>query len=224
MEATSSGQPVASQRIADVIAERILNGEMPPGTRIKQDGLADELRTSRIPVREALRILESRGLVHLRANAGAWVTHMSLRDLELSYEIRERIEPLLLVESLPHLTDAHLGRMREIQDAIQANQDVEQFLVLDRQFHWTSYVEDAAPHLAGMIERLWDTTQHYRRAYMHLAESQNSWLASTEHELLLAALQSHDPGTAASVLALHIRRTRIALAAHPDLFAEEPPG
>jgi DNA-binding GntR family transcriptional regulator len=223
MGAPASGQPVASQRIADVIAGRILSGHMPPGTRIKQDELADELRTSRIPVREALRILESRGLVHLRANAGAWVTHMSLRDLELSYEIRERIEPLLLVESLPHLTDEHLGQMRDIQDAIEANQDVEQFLVLDRQFHWTSYREEAAPHLAGMIERLWDTTQHYRRAYMHLAESQNSWIASTEHRLLLAALESRDQGTAAGVLALHIRRTRVALTQHPDLFADEPP-
>ncbi|MET0766384.1 MAG: GntR family transcriptional regulator, partial [Aeromicrobium sp.] len=55
----SSVSPVASQRIADVIRERILAGEMPPGTRIKQDELADELATSRIPVREALRILDS---------------------------------------------------------------------------------------------------------------------------------------------------------------------
>jgi DNA-binding GntR family transcriptional regulator len=217
---TSKASPVASERIADIIADRILTGRLRPGARIKQDELADELETSRIPVREALRILDSRGLVTLRANAGAWVTRMTLRDLELSYEIRERIEPLLLAESLPHLTEADIAEMESLQVQIEENDDVERFLVLDRQFHWASYRRHSAPQLAVMVGRLWDTTQHYRRAFVQLTHSQGSWIITAEHRLLLEAVRGQDLDSAATVLAMHIRRTRVALARHTELFDE----
>jgi DNA-binding GntR family transcriptional regulator len=217
---TSKASPVASERIADIIADRILTGRLRPGARIKQDELADELETSRIPVREALRILDSRGLVTLRANAGAWVTRMTLRDLELSYEIRERIEPLLLAESLPHLTEADIAEMESLQVQIEENDDVERFLVLDRQFHWASYRRHSAPQLAVMVGRLWDTTQHYRRAFVQLTHSQGSWIITAEHRLLLEAVRAQDLDSANTVLAMHIRRTRVALARHTELFDE----
>ncbi len=60
---------VASKRVADVIAERILSGQLKPGDWIKQDKLAEELKLSRIPVRDGLRILDARGLVKLGAEA-----------------------------------------------------------------------------------------------------------------------------------------------------------
>lgn len=203
--------PVASQRVADILAERILSGELLPGTRIKQDDLAEELKTSRIPVRDALRILETRGLVTLRANAGARVASMTLRDLELSYEIRERIEPLLLIDSIPNLTDADVAEMRHAQDEIEQTRDVERFLLLDRQFHWAAYRGQRAPQLAQMIERLWDTTQGYRREYVKLALSNGARNVATEHRLLIEAVERRDADTASAVLVLHIRRTRVGL-------------
>jgi DNA-binding GntR family transcriptional regulator len=214
--------PVASHRIADIVADRILTGRLAPGQRIKQDELADELGGSRLPVREALRILESRGLVTLKANSGAWVASMSLRDLDLSYEIRERIEPLLLTDSLRGLTSSDLDDMRAIQDEIEANDDLERFLALDRQFHWLSYSRHSAPQLAAIIERLWDTTQHYRRAFVRLARKEGSWIIDAEHRLLLEALARKDAVDASTVLGMHIRRTRVALAHHPELL-ESPP-
>jgi DNA-binding GntR family transcriptional regulator len=215
--------PVASQRIATALADRILSGELAPGTRIKQDELADELKSSRIPVREALRILSARGLVTLRANTGAWVSQMRLHDLQVSYKIRERLEPLLLEESLPRLTDAHVARMQSIQDQIEVNDDVEQFLVLDRELHWTSYAGHRAAQLADMIERLWDTTQHYRRAFTRLAGQQRSWIINAEHRLLIEAIAERDTDAACATLAQHIRRTRVELAGHLELFPEDPP-
>lgn len=211
--------PVASQRIADVLARRILAGELAPGARIKQDELAIELNASRIPVREALRILESRGLVTLRANSGAWVAEMSLHDLGLSYQIREQIEPLLLRESLPRLAGSDLDRMRELQAKIEGTDDVEQFLVLDRTFHWTSYVGGRAPQLSLMVERLWDTTQHYRRAFTRLAGTERAWIINAEHQLLIEALAARDLENASTVLTMHIRRTRLELGRHPELMS-----
>ena len=202
-------QPAASTRVADILAERILSGKLPPGARIKQDELAEELNTSRIPVRDALRILESRGLVTLRANIGARVTRMTLHDLELAYEIRERIEPLLLAESIPHLTDEDAAEMRRIQEQIEATSDVDQFLTLDRRFHWTSYSGHRAPQLAQIIARLWDTTQSYRRAYFPV-ERDRARAIYAEHHLFLEAIERRDADTATAVLVMHIRRTRVA--------------
>lgn len=215
---TAEPSSVVSQRVADVLADRILSGHLVAGARIKQDELADEFATSRIPVREALRILETRGLVVLKANAGAWVSSMTLRDLELSYEIRERIEPLLLAESLPRLSEDQVRHLGELQERIEENDDVERFLELDREFHWTSYAGNDAPHLAAMVARLWDTTQFYRRAYVKMTGGQGSWVINSEHRLLLEAIQRRDLDSATALLALHIRRTRGALAAHPELM------
>ncbi len=218
MPTSSPGTPVASQRVAEVIAGRILSGELAPGTRIKQEELAAELGASRVPVREALRILESRGLVGLRANSGAWVAEMTADDLALSYQIRERIEPLLLLDSLPRLTEADVAELRQVQEAIEATHDVEEFLVLDRELHWISYRGHRTTLLATMVERLWDTTQHYRREFMRLSGGPRSWVTNSEHRLLIEALERRDASAAQDVLALHIRRTRVELGQHPELF------
>lgn len=212
--------PVASQRVADIIAERILAGTLSPGTRIKQDELAEELNTSRIPVRDALRILETRGLVTLRANAGAKVASMTLKDLEISYEIRERVEPLLLADSIPNLTKSDVEQMALLADQMEETTDVERFLNLDRQFHWISYRGHDAPQLAQIVERLWDTTQGYRREYVKLALSFGARNVAAEHRLMIEAVARGDAETATAVLVLHIRRTRVGLRNYTDIGSQ----
>jgi DNA-binding GntR family transcriptional regulator len=214
----SEGAGVASQRIADQLRERILTGRLAPGTRIIQDELAEELRTSRLPVREALRIVASQGLVTLRANQGAWVTRMDMRECDLTYRMRERLEPMLLTESAPHLTDDDIDELSELQDRIERGTDVEDFLVLDRRLHWTVYRHHNADELASVCARLWDTTQHYRRAFTRLTGSQRGWIIGAEHRLLIQALRDRDHVSAEQVLELHIRRTRVELSRHPEVF------
>lgn len=210
--------PVASQRIADHVREQILGGRLPPGTRIRQDDLAAELGASRLPVREALRILHTRGLVTLEANRGAWVTQLDRDDCELSYEIRERLEPLLLRRSMRHLDEADLAELDALQDAIEASTDHEEFLVLDRRLHWATYRRAEATELQAIIERLWDTTQHYRRAFTYLSGTHRRWIINAEHRLLLQSLRDGDAVEAERVLTMHIRRTRIELRQHPEVF------
>ncbi|MFB0913647.1 MAG: GntR family transcriptional regulator, partial [Pontimonas sp.] len=94
----------AAQRIADSLRESILGGELSPGDRIVQEDLSARYGGSRIPVREALRQLESDGLVRLVANTGAWVASLTLAECSEVYQTRERLEPLLLRFSAEHLT------------------------------------------------------------------------------------------------------------------------
>lgn len=217
----SKDQPnVASQRVADILAERILSGDLAPGARIKQDELAEELDTSRIPVRDALRMLEARGLVTMRANAGARVTSLTRRDLEISYEIRERIEPLLLAESIPNLTEQDIADMRAVMERNESVTDVDEAIALGREFHWIAYRRHNTPLLAQIVERVWDTTQSYRRAYLKLVFSGVSRVHDTEHRLLFDAISRREVETAQAVLVMHIRRTRTGLVRYGHLLAE----
>ncbi|KMS50848.1 GntR family transcriptional regulator [Novosphingobium barchaimii LL02] len=225
---SSSLQGVASQRVADILAGRILSGELPPGARIKQDELADELATSRIPVRDALRMLEARGLVVIRANAGARVMTLTRRDLEVSYEIRERIEPLLLADSVPHLTGEDLADLRKVMERNQGATDVEEAMALEREFHWITYRRHSTPLLAQIVERIWDTTQSYRRDYRKLAMGHTMTGAGrthdVEHQLLYDAVAKKEVETAQAALVLHIRRTRAELARHSGVLANPGSG
>lgn len=204
---------VASERVADLLAERILTGQLPPGTRIKQDELADELEMSRIPVRDALRILESRGLVTLKPNAGARVSTLSAHDMDISYQIREQLEPMLLADSMPNLTDADIEEMGRIKDIMDKATDADEFLPLNRQFHFASFRGHRAPLLAQIVERLWDTTQSYRRAYANLAlqDAERLTIMRSERELLLGAIRRREYDLAPRILAMHIRRSHMGL-------------
>ena len=154
----------------------------------------------------------------LRSNRGAWVSKLDQRDCDLSYKIRERLEPLLLSESMASFTAEDVNGLVELQEQIEANSDVEQFLVLDRQLHWATYKYHDAQQLATMVARLWDTTQHYRRAFSHLTGSQRAWIINSEHRLLIEAIRVQDGAMAQRVLAMHIKRTRSELNNHPEVF------
>src|ERR1700750_1987647 len=128
-----------SERIAAHLRQAILNGELPPGTRIRQEEIAERLRNSRLPVREALRMLESEGLTQLEANKSARVPALNRDELDVVYEMRERIETLALRLSLPHLTAEQESELYRIQEQIDANDNVGIFLELDRRFHLGTY-------------------------------------------------------------------------------------
>ena len=227
---TEPQSKVASERVADILAKRILSGELQPGQRIKQDELAQELETSRIPVRDALRILETRGLVTLKANTGARVALLTADDMDIAYRIRERLEPLLLAESIPHLTEDDFAELRDIKARMEASLDVDTYLPLNRQFHWTAFRGNRTPMLAQIVERLWETTHIYRQVYARMALDDNlpREVMNTERDLLLGAIERREVDLAPRILAMHIRRGHLWLlqireAATARQRTDEPP-
>jgi len=210
---------VASRRIADALRAAILDGRYQPGERIRQEEVAARSGASRIPVREALRMLASDGLVTLVANTGAWVTRLSLDECVETYLIRERLEPLLLRRSLPHLDEAAVGRLELLIASMEAGTTVTEFLRADREFHLSSYAGAPQGETAMIIGRMWNTTQHYRREFSKLAAGAGMGVTHLEHRLLLDCIGRRDANDAERVLVMHIRRTRLALEQHPELFS-----
>ncbi len=208
----------ASQRIAEELSRRILDGHLAPGTRIRQEQIAEELGVSRLPIREALRILESHGLVTLVASSGAWVSSMNLAECQETYLIRERIEPLALGQAIGNVSDATMNRLTQLVEEMENCIVVEDFVELDREFHLLSFRDAGMPTLLEMVERLWNTTQHYRRAYVHMIGPEGLEDTNLEHRLLLAAIRRGDNRSAEELQAMHVRKTRIALFDHPEIF------
>jgi DNA-binding GntR family transcriptional regulator len=212
----------ASERVADFLRQAILSGAIGPGERIRQEDIAERFGTSRLPVREALRMLEIEGLTETQANKGAKVPFLSAHEVDTVYRMRESLEPLALAESIPQLDRFTVDKLSQIQEEIEANSDtggdVTRFLALDREFHLGSYTACTVEPLASTVVRLWNATQHYRRAYVELTGPRRMWIVNAEHRLLLDAIERRDVEDATNTLRGHIRRTRIELAAHPDIF------
>jgi DNA-binding GntR family transcriptional regulator len=218
------GEPL-SQVATRYLREAILEGRLRAGVRIRQEAIARELGTSRIPVREALRQLENEGLVNLVPRSGARVAKLDFEESAELYRIREELEPLAIAQSAPLLSDDQIDQLRGLMLQIERSRDPAVWLVLDRRFHLASYAAAPMPRLLKMIETFWNTTQQYRRIYYGMIANQR--LAADElpmthvdHRLLFDALERRDPVDAECLLRAHIRRTRVTLANHQELFEQ----
>lgn len=222
MTDVQDGVGAASERIAAYLRDAILFGDLAPGQWIRQEEVAARLGTSRLPVREALRMLEAEGLTEHEANKGSRVTLLDQHEVDVVYQMRERLEPLALTASLPHLTADQIDHLEYVQERIEADVQLTEFLVLDREFHLTSYAACPSEQLLSTISRLWNTTQHYRRSFMQIGGPDRRWVVNSEHQLLLDAVRRRDAVDGERFLSGHIRRTRIELAHHPEVFAAPP--
>ncbi len=207
-------------RIAATLRVAILAGDYAPGERIRQDELAEQHGASRLPVRDALRILKAEGLVTLVANVGAWVSRISVAECQEMYTMRERLEPLLLGLNIPLLTAAQIEELARLADAMEATDDVEHFLELDRDFHLSCLEAAQTTVLGETVRSLWNRTQHYRRAATRLFYTDGDRSVHHDHQLLVGAIRRRDVDEAERVLAGHIRRSRLELANHPEVFED----
>ncbi|MFT3805066.1 MAG: GntR family transcriptional regulator [Burkholderiaceae bacterium] len=201
-----------SARIADEIRDAVLAGDMEPGTRVGQEALAAKFGASRIPVREALRQLESEGLVVLAPNRGAWIADVgSAESLEI-YKIREVVEPLAISESVARMTEADVEEIAALVRELERTVTLEEYIRLDRIFHLKTYSRAGMPQLLGMVERFWNSTQHFRRRLVKDSLARDGFPFSDPHHLLLLEMiRDRDGQGAASIVHLHVRRTRLQI-------------
>jgi DNA-binding GntR family transcriptional regulator len=203
-----------SARIADEIRTAVLSGEMRPGMRIRQELLAAKFGASRIPVREALKQLENEGLVVLAPNRGAWIADVNSEESIEVYKIREVVEPLAIVESVPYLTDADIQALDAMINELERVTTLEEYLQLDREFHLRTYSRARMPQLRAMVERFWNSTQHFRRQFVKETFAKNGLpFSDPQHLLLMDMIRARDAEGARSMVHLHIRRTRLLIQA-----------
>jgi DNA-binding GntR family transcriptional regulator len=138
------------------LLERIVAGELPPGSRLRQEALADELGVSRTPLREALARLVSEGLVEFVPNRGATVASRDFSDMEEAWRARLVIEPGAARLAAERREPVAIERMRlTVVRQRSVADDVTASFALNRDFHLALVAASGNTHLLQFSELLW---------------------------------------------------------------------
>jgi DNA-binding GntR family transcriptional regulator len=198
--AIATAQQVAVAWLRRAIAQ----GELAPGERIGQDAAASAVGVSAIPVREALRILESEGLVTYAPRRGYFVTELRLADLEEIYRLRGLLETDAVTRGLRDGDQrdlAELAASAQAYDQALAAGDVAAELAANRGFHFALFGLAGSEPLQRLIRMLWDATEAYRALYYSTERGASD--ASAAHAEILAAARRRDAAATQRALDAH---------------------
>jgi DNA-binding GntR family transcriptional regulator len=204
VERRRNDHETAQELVLDTLRAAILDGILEPGARLRQEDLAAAFSTSRIPVREALRVLEYEGLARSEPHRGFTVTSLDADQIEEIYDLRTVLETHAVRLAIPLLTERDLGDLQTLYDAMESAPDSDTRLAKREQFYLRLYGVTARPRLVGLIGRLrqevarslrWKLVQH----------------SPSHHQIFFDAVKGGDPDLAAAELASHYRKVAALL-------------
>ncbi len=201
------------EAVRDTLRTRIFEGHYAPGTRLVERDLAAEFNVSRLPIREALRMLRQEGLIRDRASRGSEVAGLSAKDVEDLFDVRESLEVLACRLAASRATEEDLNRLAGLLD------EAERFLAkgsILEAHRANSEFHDAITAIAN---------NNFLRSALEPLQGRMHWLFRhvsdlpeliQEHRELYAAIASGDPDRAAAQSASHIGKYR-------EQFPEDSP-
>ncbi|HXY45737.1 MAG TPA: GntR family transcriptional regulator [Acidimicrobiales bacterium] len=200
-----------SDVVAKGIRTLIQEGELLPGTVLRQRELAERFGVSPTPVREALRQLEAEGFVTNELHRGATVIRTEDARLQENFLIRAQLESLAASLAASKVTDEDLEQLDDLLERLAAcPSDDPRRTDLNRRFHFAIYECARSPVLLSLLNLLWRSLDGGPRISRSAAES------STQHHELLEALRKREAGLAAEVTRRHILDAAAFSAAHVD--------
>lgn len=194
-----------SFQVFDELEKQIIHGNLTPGLALTENKLCEQFSVSRTPIREALRMLEQKGLVQITPNKGAVVLGISVKDLTDIYTIRMYVEGLASRWAAQNITDEQLAQLREVvelQEFYQNRDCNEQINDLDTRFHELIYEYSNSRTLQHTLSNLHHMILHYRQR--SFAADGRAPKAIKEHRDILNALEEHNANEAERLTALHI--------------------
>ncbi len=210
LETATKAAPIARASLHDQLVARlrdlIVEGELDPGARVPERALCERFGVSRTPLREALKVLASEGLLELLPNRGATVARLTARDLDEMFPVMGALEALAGALACARITDREMAELRALHyqmvlhhtrgeraEYFAVNQDIHE-KILDAAHNPT--LGSAYRNLSGRIRRA---------RYAANMESARWAQAVAEHEEMLAALDARDGGRLAEILKRHLR-------------------
>ena len=199
----------------DTLREAILSGELKPGQALTEMELSRQLGVSRAPIREALRILNSEGLVETIPYHGTTVRRLTRADIEEIYSMRILLETYALERAIKGRDAAELRRLRDMVGGMVTAGDTGDLITvnaLDRDFH-DALIEMSEHRL---LQSLWLMVAMKVRQIMALVNRRNTDLTqiARNHLPLLDAMEAGDVARAKEILRGHV-------ASAGDLIAED---
>jgi DNA-binding GntR family transcriptional regulator len=210
-------------KLAAHLQARVLDGDLPPGTRLRQEALAEEFGVSRTPIREALRNLQASGLVELRPNRGALVRGLTPREIRDAYAVRAELEGLAAEVAALRIDQAQLERLhraqRRFREALNrmrsgtrngkrslSERDIEDWGSTNDEFHQVIQAAAGNEVLAATLRHL---HRSFPRGLSRLVLRESTSLLEVnvgEHEAVLEAIERRDPVTARALMQQHVIR------------------
>lgn len=201
----------------DKVREKILSGDLPPGSVINQATLARAIGISTTPLREALRRLKAEGLVELGAHRDAKVTELRAEENRDLLEMRRSLDPLAASLAAQRRTKDDIAAIRASLDGLRAmpsNPDCEQ-LLHHRRYHRALYRASHNELLIDALEGLWDKADRYRRFALEVDRGPEARAKKDEeHRMLAETIIAGDSEAAAAVMTEHIDTSLAARAGH----------
>jgi DNA-binding GntR family transcriptional regulator len=218
MSANSPNGRLEIQSVVDhvytALRERILSGDLPRASKLRQVSLAEEMGVSRTPLREALRRLAAEGLVDFSPNRGATVSELDFGDMRHAWAARVALEPGAARLAAERRDPDGIAAMREaIADQRSAAGERGQSFSANRAFHLALATASGNPHLTRFAEMLWVPRIGVPIYQAQAAEPAGPTAWADEHERIAAAIDRGDADAAE-------RLTRAHVEAHPPV----PPG
>lgn len=188
-----------SDLVTDGLRQLITDGRLSPGTPLRQRELADQFGVSYTPVREALRRLESEGLVVVDMHRGARVARTESEQLEENYRILAALEALAGTLGVAKMTGDDLMEIEALSHQVAAcDADQQRLTELNRRFHFRLYECARSPMLLVLMRQLW-------RAFPGGPQSGRPRSESVrQHAELVDALRQGDESRVASVITEHV--------------------
>ena len=219
----AGGHRTLAERAFTTLHEAIVTGVLVPGERLPIEELAEVLEMSPMPIREALRQLDSVGLVENVPHRGASVTELSIDDLREVYEARLALEPLAVRHAAERFTDEDAARAHERLEAhvkaYTGRPELRLIWSTHTAFHFALYDAARSRWMSRLINPLWETSERYRFAMLPVRLNLDQ--RRLEHERILEACAAHRPAAAARELHNHLARTANLIAnqmGSEDLF------
>lgn len=201
------------QEVAERLRERIFAHELPPGTWIDEQNLAEQYGISRTPLREALKVLASEGLVELKPRRGCYVTEINPQDLDDIFPIIALLEGRCAADASQRMSDSQLATLRQLHDKLESSASegrIEDFFEANQEFH--KRIQEYANNrwLLQVIQDLRKVLKLARHDSLSLEGRLQQSLE--EHRQILAALEARDAQGAEAAMYAHLLSGRQAIA------------
>lgn len=189
--------------IASALRREIMNGDLRPGLALRQEDLAARFAVSRMPIRDALRLLEADGLVVIAANRGASVSSLSIAEVEEIFHLRTLLECDCLQAACVLMDDASLRQIDRACARAEFEAGTPEWADADWAFHEALYAPSRRSRQLTLIRSLRMTSNLYAVPHGALPTERERWLA--DHRAIMDACQRRQADEAVAALRSHLR-------------------
>jgi DNA-binding GntR family transcriptional regulator len=217
-KALQQGGPLvrnASVAATELIREAIIDGRLQPGQRLKEEELARELGVSRTPVREALLVLQTEGLILGTPNRGAMVRSHDAGDLDDLYQLRALLEGYATRRAATRISEEDIEALRESCkrfSALEEQEDLREVVRENLFFHETILEAAGSLRLKGMVRKVVELPLVYR-SYIWYSPDQKR-ISAHYHRQIVNALAARDGERAELIMKEHVFEARDLLVTH----------